>query len=105
VGTVWRGSDLWLRRRFALSSSDLERLRGADLFLRIHHDEDAEVFLNGVRIAHLEGYTTGYVMKAMPTHGAGLLRDGSNTLAVHVRQTDGGQYIDVGIVEMIESGM
>ncbi len=105
VGTIWESSSLWLRRSFELSPSDMERLRGENLFLRVHHDEDAEIFLNGVRIATLEGYTTGYVMRAMHPDVVGLLREGPNTLAVHVRQSDGGQYIDVGIVEWIEAAM
>jgi len=69
---------------------------------RLTHDEDAEIFLNGVRVAALEGYTTGYRLEPMDGQAISLLREGVNILAVHVAQTRGGQFIDVGIVELIE---
>ncbi len=97
VGTVWNANDLWLRRAFML-----EGPLPATPQLRIHHDEDAEVYLNGVLVASLEGYTTGYVLVPLDAAGRAALRQGANTLAVHVRQTDGGQYIDVGLVEVSE---
>jgi hypothetical protein len=104
VGTPWESSDLWLRRSFRLDSLALSRLQGASLYLRIHHDEDAEIYLNGVRIASLEGYTTGYRLESMDRDAAALLREGLNLVALHVRQTDGGQFIDAGIVEWMEGG-
>jgi uncharacterized protein (UPF0264 family) len=53
-------------------------------------------------VAALEGYTTGYVLVPLDAAGRAALRPGTNSLAVHVRQTDGGQYIDVGLVELVE---
>jgi len=97
VGTEWSTNDLWLRRAFTLAGP----LPVAPQ-LRIHHDEDAEVYLNGVLVASLEGYTTGYVLVPLDAAGLAALRAGANTLAVHVQQPDGGQYIDVGLVEVIE---
>jgi hypothetical protein len=104
VGTPWESQDLWLRRSFMLGAEELGALQGETLYLRIHHDEDAEVYLNGVRIAALEGYTTGYRLEPLDRDAVSLLRAGLNVLAVHVGQTDGGQFLDVGIVEWIEEG-
>jgi hypothetical protein len=102
VGTLWDTPEIWLRRAFELTEADLSQLAGGSLHLRIHHDEDARIYLNGVRIMELEGYTTGYRVLSLGREASGLLRRGRNLLAVHVRQTDGGQFIDVGIVEWIE---
>ncbi len=95
------GSRLPGRRRLPqilarLSSTDFESLH-----LRIHHDEDAEVYLNGQRIGTFEGYSVGYVFVPLTEEALQALRPGTNTLAIHVRQTDGGQYIDVGFVDLI----
>ncbi|NNM07371.1 MAG: hypothetical protein HKO65_19915, partial [Gemmatimonadetes bacterium] len=104
VRTRWNTPELWIRRVFTLPEGAGGAMADLPLFLRIHHDEDAEVYLNGTQIASLPGYTTGYRLVPMEEQARSLLRDGENTLAVHVRQTSGGQYIDVGIVEMIEPG-
>jgi hypothetical protein len=97
IGTEWKTPDIWIRRTFDLKDVP----RGEPLF-RIHHDEDAEIYLNGVLAAKVVGYTTNYV--EVPLNAAGLkaLKAGTNTIAVHCRQTGGGQYIDVGLVEVVE---
>jgi hypothetical protein len=68
----------------------------------VHHDEDAEVYLNGALVAQLPGYTEGYVLVPLDARAVAALRRGRNTLAVHVHQTRGGQYIDVGLVEVTD---
>lgn len=92
IGTTWTTRDIWLRRRFTLGAAMPREPR-----LWIHHDEDAEVFVNGVPAARLGGYTVDYVRAPMSLPARRALRAGENVLAVHCRQTAGGQYIDVGI--------
>ncbi len=103
IGTVWQTPDLWLRRTFSLAETQASRLQDARLFFRVHHDEDGEVYLNGVRVLDLEGYSTDYRLSPLDSEVAGLLVEGRNTLAIHVHQTDGGQYFDLGIVEWVET--
>jgi hypothetical protein len=71
-------------------------LQGARL--HIHHDEDAEVYLNGVLAARMPSFVSGYVETNFTAEAFATLRPGTNTIAVHCHQTAGGQFIDVGIV-------
>ena len=96
VRTKWKANDIWLRRTFFLNE-----LAG-DVFLRVHHDEDAEIYINGQIVASPKGYTTKYIEIPLPKAHE-ILHSGDNTLAVHCKQTQGGQYIDVGIVGIIET--
>ena len=95
VKTTWDGADIWIRQTF-----ELDKFSKDDLSLLIHHDEDAEVYINGVRAAKLKGYTTAY--KFVPINGdaRNALRSGKNVIAIHCHQTGGGQYIDAGLVEI-----
>jgi hypothetical protein len=104
VRTVWDTEEIWIRRTFELDEATLMRRTQTGLFLRIHHDEDAQVYLNGELVADLEGYSRGYRLEELSPEGVAALREGINTLAIHVRQTGGGQYIDAGIVEWVERG-
>jgi hypothetical protein len=97
VRSDWTTADIWIRRTFELDTTHLP-----DLHLRIHHDEDAEVYLNGARVAALHGYVTEYTDVELGEEAKKALKKGKNTLAVHCRQTGGGQYIDAGLVEVRE---
>ncbi len=95
VRTSWKTNDLWLRRKFVLNNPT------GEIRLRVHHDEDAQIYINGKKVASLTGYVTQYQNLPFP-QAAEVLVSGTNTLAVHCRQTQGGQYIDVGIVALTE---
>jgi hypothetical protein len=95
VNTPWGSRDIWLRRTFRLSSTNFHDLR-----LRIHHDEDAEVYVNGVRVASVTGYTTEYETMTLPASARPAFKVGDNLLAIHCRQTGGGQYIDAGFADV-----
>ncbi len=97
VRTEWKTDDIWLRRTF-----DLKELPTADVLMRLHHDEDAEVYINGVLALKVGGFITNYSEFPLTTDGRKALKVGANTIAVHCHQTSGGQYIDLGLVEVVE---
>ncbi|MGE5191945.1 MAG: sugar-binding domain-containing protein, partial [Deltaproteobacteria bacterium] len=96
VRTEWKTPDVWIRRSFDLS--DKQPLDGLQLMM--HHDEDADVYLNGVLAAKVTGYTTDYQWFAIKREARRALGPGKNVIAVHCKQTGGGQYIDAGLVEI-----
>ena len=93
VRTTWSTPDIWLRRTFELQADPEEKL-----FLLVHHDEDVEIFLNGVLATKAARFTTGYEPLAITPEARAALVAGANTIAIHCRQTTGGQYVDAGIV-------
>jgi hypothetical protein len=99
VRTEWNGSEIWMRRVAKLAGRDGGF---SEPLLRIHHDEDAEIYVNGMLAAKVSGYTTGYLLTPISAKGRAALRDGRNVIAVHCKQTAGGQYIDVGLVDVRE---
>ena len=97
VRTEWKTNDIWLRRAFTLKDKPTGELR-----FYVHHDEDCEIYLNGVLAAKMTGWTTDYRSFRMTPESIATLKAGANTLAVHCKQTGGGQYIDVGLLEITE---
>jgi hypothetical protein len=96
VRTAWNTPDIWLRREIELSAEQLNEPQ-----LLIHHDEDAEVYVNGAAAAQLKGYTTAYTRVPISAEARAALKPGKNTIAIHCRQTGGGQYIDLGLTEIV----
>jgi hypothetical protein len=96
VRTEWKTSDIWLRSEIALSKGKF-----TSLHFRVHHDEDAEIYINGVLAGSFSGHTSEYEEFPMTPAGRKALKPGKNCVAVHCKQTRGGQYIDVGIVDLV----
>ncbi len=90
IHTDWSTSEIWVRRSFELKNLPLGKS-----YLRLHHDEDCVVYINGTEVARLNGYATNYFNLALASTGA--LAQGKNVIAIHCRQTGGGQYIDAGL--------
>jgi hypothetical protein len=96
VRTEWNKKEIYLRREV-----DLPEGPYTNPVLLMHHDEDAEVYINGVLAAKVSGYITNYEETSLTPEGAAALKPGKkNLIAVHCRQTTGGQYIDVGLLDL-----
>jgi hypothetical protein len=95
IGTEWKTKVIWIRRDFTL-----DEVPAGELVLLLHHDEDAEVYINGVRATSVKGYITDYEEVPIAPEALKALKRGKNVLAVSCKQTGGGQYIDVGLSEV-----
>ena len=95
--TAWSSSDIWIRRSFKISNLDASQLQ--ELRLWMFHDEDAEIYINGILAAKVTGYNTKYEVWPLLPAGLNALKiDGSeNVIAIHCKQTTGGQFIDCGL--------
>ena len=100
IGTNWNTPDIWLRREITVPAGvDHTRLQ-----LLVYHDEDAEIYLDGVLAASETGYVTSYQPVEIPAAVQAKLKPGAKVvLAVHCHQTGGGQGIDVGVIDVVET--
>jgi hypothetical protein len=98
VRTIWNTPDVYLRRTI-----DLAEVNPANLLLTVIHDEDAEIYLNGILAATVKGYTGSYEELPISPEARATLKPGKNTIAIHCHQTRGGQSIDAGLIELKES--
>jgi len=95
IGTIWQTGDIWLRREVDLPAPDHDELQAW-----LHHDEDVEVYINGVLAIRAGGFVSGYDVFPLTPEGRAALKPGKNLLAIHCHQTTGGQYVDLGFVRV-----
>lgn len=93
VVTKWTTNDLYYRRKFTVSN-----LSNHKKYLKLNHDDNVEVYLNGKQIYKRNGWVNQYVY--LPIED-GILKNGENILSIYVKNTAGGRYLDAGIVEEI----
>lgn len=95
VRTSWSSPEIWIRRHFRFTNVKEENL--PDICLRMFHDEDTEVYINGVLAVTVTGYNTTYQLFELSEAARKAIDlSGENTIAIHTLQTSGGQYIDAG---------
>ena len=91
LGTKWVTSDIWLRTTFRLG------IIPKTLRVTLKHDEDVEVYLNGKLVFQNTGLFSKYETHDISQESADVLQTGKNVIAVHCRNTVGGQFIDLGL--------
>ncbi|HWB28561.1 MAG TPA: DUF4965 domain-containing protein [Chitinophagaceae bacterium] len=98
AATQWRSHDIWVRRVFDVTDRQFDKL-----FLKIIHDDNTEVYLNGEKIYSIVGWLNKY--KYVPVTDAikQKLKSKGNVLAIHVANTAGGAWLDAGFVTQTPS--
>ena len=94
-GTRWTTNNIWLRKTVSL---DLTEEELAKLRMILYNDEDVEVYFNGTLVYSATGYLTDYKTVDFSSTGRkAIVPNGENLIAIHVKQTNGGQFIDLGL--------
>ena len=93
------GFTQWRRRRI-LRKFNLDDPNVAHLFMRIHNNDRATVFINSVQVRQEGGYSPGYRWSPLGEEGKQALRKGENVIAVVCEQDRHKAFIDVGLVDL-----
>jgi len=88
----WKTPELWVRRTFTLT----EKPQG-EVFLHMFHDDNVEVYINGTKAYSREGWTGEYKDIPLSAAAVAALQKGKNTIAVYIKNTAGGAYLDFGL--------
>jgi len=93
--TEWDSKNIWVRRTFDLKNLDINKL-----YLKLYHDDNVEVYLNGVKIYSYVGWVSDF--KMIPINEfKDQLKTGTNVLAIHCANTAGGSWLDAGLVDEV----
>jgi hypothetical protein len=92
VNSEWKTQQIWLRTTVDVPA-DIAAIEA-----RLFHDEDAEVFVNGKRLLRRRGYVTDYQETPLTDDQRKLFKPGKNVVAIHCRQTGGGQGVDLELL-------
>lgn len=92
--TLWLSKDIWVRREFTLETLNLK-----DPILKLQHDDNVKVYLNGELIFDAGCCAGKYLYLPMSNDMKSKLKKGKNVFAIHVINTGGEALLDFGIVQ------
>ncbi|MDR2423114.1 MAG: DUF4965 domain-containing protein [Prevotellaceae bacterium] len=99
--TLWGGNntEIWVRREVNLD----EDLLSEKIFLEYSHDDDFELYINGIKVVE-----TGYrwrqnVFVPVPDAALQTLKKGKNIIAAHCFNHTGGALVDFGLHKVIKN--
>ena len=97
--TIWKSKNIWMRRSFIIN-----KIPSGKLFLKLHHDDNVEVFLNGEKIYTCNCWNGKAEFFPIEDSVKNKLHKGKNVIAIHCENTAGGAYLDAGLSTESKSG-
>lgn len=84
------------QRSLDTQAFNLKRTDFKGLKLKLMNDDDVEVYLNGTKIFDCKCFNGKFIYVPVDPK---ILKQGKNILAIHVRNNEGGQWLDAGLVD------
>jgi len=91
--TLWTGKNIWVRRAFLLNELNINKL-----FLKLHHDDNVEVYINGELAYTCNCWNNKAQIFPLADAVKNKLVKGENVLAIHCANTAGGAFLDAGLL-------
>jgi len=95
VKTKWLVPDIWLRRDVDIK----EDLTGRKIYLEYSHDDDAEIYINGIQVVNTGNSANRNVLLELPQEVLKTLKPGKTVIAGHCLNTGGEAILDFGLYE------
>ncbi|MDB5138068.1 MAG: hypothetical protein JWP37_4671 [Mucilaginibacter sp.] len=95
--TLWTSKNIWIRRTFNLDNINIDKL-----LLKLYHDDNVEVYLNGQKIFTNIGWTSDFELIPLKDDIKNKLKKGDNILAIHCANTAGAAWLDVGLLDEVK---
>ena len=89
--TTWKSKEIWLQTTFLLEKIP------KSLAMSLYHDEEVVIYCNGQMVFERKAFNAQYENIAAPVAFIAALQTGRNVIAVHVNQSSGGQFFDMGL--------
>ncbi|MFZ4399937.1 MAG: glutaminase domain-containing protein [Bacteroidales bacterium] len=86
--------DVWVRRKLMVNDINFNKL-----ILKIQHDEDVQIYLNGELIIDRNGWCNKYLYISLADSIKKKFRKGENLLAMHCYNSYGVAWLDAGILD------
>ncbi|MGY4386109.1 hypothetical protein ACVWYN_003159 [Pedobacter sp. UYP24] len=98
VKTSWKSHDIWVRRTFDVANPSAIN----ELFLKINHDDNIDLYLNGKKIYSKTGWTNSFQYISLSNSDKSAVKAGKNVIAIHLINTAGGRFLDFGLADKLK---
>lgn len=95
AATPWKSKQIWVRREFDLNDINIEKL-----ILQLRHDDDVEIYLNGLLAYSCNNcYTSNIKEYVLSEDIKKSLKTKKNTIAMHCSNPSGYSWLDAGLAK------
>jgi len=91
--TPWTTKHIWVRREVVLE----EDLSGESVYLEFSHDDDVEIYINGIEVVNSGDKARKNVLLKLPEDVIKTLKKGKSVIAAHCHNRVGNALLDFGL--------